>query len=657
MKKTFGILAHVDAGKTTFSEQILYHTAVIRNPGRVDHKETFLDCHSIEKNRGITVFQDQASFSYRGDDYYLVDTPGHVDFSAEMERAIEIMDYAILIVSGVDGVQGHTDTVWKLLREYNVPTFLFLNKTDINTVDRDKIKQEMCSKLSGNILFIEPEDFSIQNNRLCLSGQLQEEAAASDEELLEAYLEESDIDWQAHLRELIQEEKIFPCMCGSALKDDGIEEFLTVFHYLTVTGYHVSKDRPFAGRIYKVRYNQQGERLTFIKALSGSLSVKDEISVWNQNGQKTQEKINQIRLFQGQRSTPVRTASAGDLFAVTGISQACPGDGAGDCKEKVHYRTLPALKAKVLYDPSVPAKDIVQVFRILEAEDPALKCSWESSLEELHVSIMGKIQLEVLTEIVRERFGYQIDFDRPRVMYMETIGSPVMGYGHFEPLRHYAEAALKLEPAARGSGITCDSICHVDDLASNFQKLILTHIMEKEHIGILTGSPITDIRITLVKGISHIKHTEGGDFREAVYRAIRQGLEKADNILLEPMYEFSIEAEQEYTGRIISDITRMAGEFADPVMRDQLVIIKGRGPAASFMNYAGELLSFTKGKGRISLRMAGYDICHNTEEIIKNRNYEKDRDLENISSSVFCAKGTSFVVKWDEAEQYMHCLK
>lgn len=661
MKKTFGILAHVDAGKTTFSEQILYHTKAIRNRGRVDHKDTFLDHHQLERQRGITIFSSQALFQIEDDTYYLIDTPGHMDFSGEMERAIDVMDYAVIIISGVDGIQGHTETVWRLLRQYNKPVFLFINKMDRIDHDYKMLLKEIKKKLSMDIIDItgqfKEDKFS---EELMFSEELIEWVASKDEELLEVYFDtgfNKDL-WLKTLKRLIHSGECFPCLSGSALMDQGVEEFLEYFHKLTETDYGITsidnKDS-FSGRVYKIKYDEAGNRLTFIKSYSGVLKVKDEVSY--KGDEDYREKVNQIFLCNGNKLIRVDSVEAGDIFAVTGLTETKAGMGAGSLDNAVQYHMEAALKARVLYDSDIPSRDMLQVFKKLEAEDPMLKCVWDEELAQIHVNIMGSIQLEILKELVEERFHYKIAFAEPEVRYKETISGTVKGYGHFEPLRHYAEVALRLEAGERNSGIEYSSACHVDQLSSNYQNLIRTHVFEREHRGILTGSPITDLKIILENGIAHIKHTEGGDFREAVYRAIRQALEKAENILLEPYYAIRIESNYEYLGKILSDLTRLHGSFDTPLIAEDQITIIGRGPVASFMNFGQELASYTKGKGRLTLNFDGYDLCHNSNEIIEKRAYDKGADIKHTSCSVFCAKGTSFVVNWDEAEAYMHTLK
>ena len=645
MKKTIGILAHVDAGKTTFSEQVLYHTNSIRNRGRVDHKNSFLDVHNIERERGITIFSDQAIFEIEDSTYYLIDTPGHVDFSSEMERALSILDYAILIISGVEGIQGHTETIWSLLRKYNVPTFFFINKMDRTGASLEKIIGEIRENLTSDLCYI--------NKLNSLEDGLIEFISERDDILLERYFngDYNEEEWILALKNFIKESRVFPCLSGSALQDEGIDNFLKVFNDLTITNY--KEDDKFSGRVYKIKYDDNGTRLTFIKALSGSLKVRDEVS-YEKDGERT-EKISSIRLYNGSKFITVDKVDAGDVFAVTGLTSAKAGEGLGELKGEVSFNMVPTLMTKVIFDKSNNVKDVLRYFRVLESEDPALNVLWNEAVQEIQVSIMGKIQLEVLKEVIDERFNLKIDFGPCEIMYKETIGNISYGYGHFEPLKHYAEVHLKLEPNDRGEGITFKNKCHADDLTTGNQNLIKTHIFEREHHGLLTGSPITDIKFTLLTGRAHNKHTEGGDFREATFRAIRQGLEKSENILLEPYYKFKIDVDLEYMGRIISDIQKLNGSFNPPETRLNKVTITGRGPVSTFMDYSSEILTFTKGKGSINLIFDGYDVCHNTEEVIERLGYNKNADIEYTSSSVFCSKGQGFVVPWNKVETYIHC--
>ena len=633
MKKTFGIFAHVDAGKTTFSEQILYYTKSIRKKGRVDYKEAFLDSQKVEKERGITVFSDVGTFSYDGDTYYLIDTPGHIDFSPEMERTLSILDYAILVVSAVEGIQGHTETLWNLLKNRKIPTFIFINKIDRVGADVNKVYQQLKRRFSEDICLLS------NNSLMNLSDEEIEFIAGKDEELLNLYFEDNYNNqlWINKLKFLVKERQIFVASSGSALLDQGVREFLDIFNKLTMTNYELADI--FTGKVFKIRYDEKGTRITYIKALSGLLKVKDEL-VYNHNGEEIREKVNEIRAYNGVKYEIKDVASEGDVFAVTGISNMKAGMGIGieDSTEEM----IPTLTAKVLYDSTVNIKEVLKYLKILESEEKTLNVQYDEILKEMHINVMGKIQLEVLKEIIQERFNLNVEFDKPEILYKETIGNEVNGYGHFEPLRHYAEVHLKLLPGERGEGIVFENRCHNDYLTPGQQNLIKTHIFEKKHRGILTGSEIDDIKVILITGRAHIKHTEGGDFREATKRALRQGLDSAENILL---------------GRVLSDVQKMNGTFNEQQSVGDRVIITGRGPVATFMDYSLEFQALSKGKGGLSLMYGGYDVCHNSEEVIERIGYNKDADPEYTSSSIFCAKGVGYSVKGDEVVNYMHCLK
>lgn len=648
MNKTIGILAHVDAGKTTFAEQLLYHTKSIRVRGRVDHKDAFLDSHDIEKERGITVFSGQGLFSYKGSNYYLIDTPGHVDFSPEMERSIQVMNYAVVIISGVEGVEGHTETVWHLLRKHNIPTFFFINKTDRVGADVEGVLQEIRSNLTDDIC-----DITESFNQDEMKEDLIEFIAERDEMLLEKYME-SGYDknlWLKSMKSMIKEGIIFPCSSGSALQDTGIIDFIEKLDCLSFTDYR--REGVFSGKVYKILHDENGARVTFIKALSGALKVREELC-YGDDENRICEKITQIRVYNGSKFKTVDGAGAGEIFAVTGILSAQVGDGLGTLKEKDVYEMVPALKSKVIFDRSLNAKDVLKCFKILDAEDPSLNVTWDERFQEIHIHVMGVIQLEVLERLVKERFGLTVAFGSPEILYKETIDTEVLGFGHFEPLKHYAEVHLKLEAGDGNTGITFVNACHADDLTTGHQNLIRHHIFEREHHGLLTGSPLTDIKVTLLKGRAHNKHTSGGDFREATYRALRQGLEKSKNILLEPYYDFKIKVEMDHMGRVLSDIQNAHGSFNPPVTAGSKAVITGKVPAATFMNYSTELASFTQGKGVLNLVFAGYNPCHNEEEVIERIGYNKDADPEYTSSSIFCSKGQAYIVTWDKAEDEMH---
>ncbi|WP_046214491.1 elongation factor G [Paenibacillus wulumuqiensis] len=654
MNKTIGMLAHVDAGKTTFAEQLLYHTRSIRSRGRVDHQDTFLDHHEIERARGITVFAGQAVMQYGDSVYYLLDTPGHADFSAEMERALRMMDYAIVLISAVEGIEGHTETIWQLLREYRIPTFFFINKMDRIGADADRVLQEIRVLLTPDAADltrswqpgqIEPVD-----------EQLQTFLAERDEALLDAYLDGrmTAADWEQAMTRMIRECRLYPCMHGSALQDEGIAPFLEQLDRLTVTEY--DEQLPFAGQVYKIGHDSSGTRITYIKALQGTLRVRDSLTYTSLSAETLEEKITGIRIYSGEKYRSADSVTAGELFAVTGLTGAGPLTGLGDYEGKQPFHLVPALTSRVNYPPEQPIREVLRIFRELEAEDPSLGVTWEEQLQELHIQVMGAIQLEILEKLLLDRFRLAVTFGPPEILYKETITRPVTGYGHFEPLRHYAEVHLQLEPGEPGSGIVFRNACHPDQLAVGYQNLVGQHVLEREHHGLLTGAALTDTVITLLTGRAHNKHTSGGDFREATYRAIRQGLEQTDNIVLEPYYHFRIRAELEHMGRIMSDVQQAHGTIASPEMTAAHCLLSGTVPVATFMNYGAELASFTHGRGMISLTFGGYQHCHNQEEVVRHKQYRKDADPLYSSSSIFCAKGQGYSVPWQEAAAHMHAL-
>ncbi|WP_144513765.1 translation factor GTPase family protein [Bacillus sp. FJAT-22090] len=641
MYKTIGILAHVDAGKTTFSEQLLYHTKSIRQRGRVDHQDAFLDSHDIEKNRGITVFADQGIFTYNQSTYSIIDTPGHIDFSPEMERAIQVMDYAIILISAVDGVEGHTETVWQLLRKHQVPTFFFINKMDYEGTDATSILAEIRANLSKDVCDISK----------LFDEELIEFIAERDEDLLEKYMD-TGFDkelWEETFKRMIRNNKVFACAHGSALKDIGISEFLEKLDILTESSFNSKEE--FAAQVYKIRHDDTGNRVTFLKVLGGTLKVRDEVKY-----SKLTEKITQIRLYNGSKFKAIDQAIAGELVAVTGLTNASIGDGIGAITDKTTFDMVPTLKSKVIFDTSIHVKEVLRCFKILDAEDPSLSVYWDEHFQEVHVHVMGVIQLEVLEQLVLERFHFPVSFGEPRILYKETIDSTVKGYGHFEPLKHYAEVHLLIEPADRGSGISFANVCHANDLSIGHQNLIHHHLLERDHHGLLTGSTLTDVKVTLLTGRGHNEHTHGGDFREATYRALRQGLEKAENVLLEPFYNFKIKVDMDLIGRVLADIQQAHGTFNAPENIGDKVIVTGRVPVATFMNYSTAFASFTHGKGTLNLLFGGYDRCHNTNEVIEKIEYNKEADPEYTSTSIFCARGKGYKVPWDEAEEAMHCL-
>ena len=565
-----------------------------------------------------------------------------------MERTLSILDYAILVVSAVEGIQGHTETLWNLLKNRKIPTFIFINKIDRVGADVNKVYQQLKRRFSEDICLLS------NNSLMNLSDEEIEFIAGKDEELLNLYFEDNYNNqlWINKLKFLVKERQIFVASSGSALLDQGVREFLDIFNKLTMTNYELADI--FTGKVFKIRYDEKGTRITYIKALSGLLKVKDEL-VYNHNGEEIREKVNEIRAYNGVKYEIKDVASAGDVFAVTGISNMKAGMGIGieDSTEEM----IPTLTAKVLYDSTVNIKEVLKYLKILESEEKTLNVQYDEILKEMHINVMGKIQLEVLKEIIQERFNLNVEFDKPEILYKETIGNEVNGYGHFEPLRHYAEVHLKLLPGERGEGIVFENRCHNDYLTPGQQNLIKTHIFEKKHRGILTGSEIDDIKVILITGRAHIKHTEGGDFREATKRALRQGLDSAENILLEPYYNFKIEVDNQLLGRVLSDVQKMNGTFNEQQSVGDRVIITGRGPVATFMDYSLEFQALSKGKGGLSLMYGGYDVCHNAEEVIERIGYNKDADPEYTSSSIFCAKGVGYSVKGDEVVNYMHCLK
>lgn len=650
MYKTIGLLAHVDAGKTTFAEQLLYNTKSIKNLGRVDYKNSFMDNDDIEKERGITIFSDQAVFKYNGNIYNLIDTPGHADFSSEMERSLWIMDYAVLVISGVEGVESQTEVIWKLLRKHRIPSFIFINKMDRDISSLDKVLNDIKENLSEDVCYISDTFDGIN-----MKNDIKEFIAYHDDGLFEKYIDgygENNF-WLDAMRRMIVENKIFPCMSGSALKNINIDYFIKNFDILTYTDYKNAGE--FGGIVYKIRHDEMLNQITYIKALKGSLKVKDNLQT-GCGEKRNVEKVNQIRIYNGNRFKTEDNAEAGSIFAVTGLENAKIGEGVGKINKKVKSEMVSTLKTKVIFEDTNNAKDILKYFRIIESEDPSLNVIFNDMLHEIEVHVMGTIQLEVLKQIMNERFNVKIDFGPCEILYKETILTESIGYGHFEPLRHYAEVHLKLEPGERNSDIVFFNECHTDDLEVQYQSLIRKHIYEREHHGILTGSPVTDIKITLLTGRANVKHTSGGDFREAAYRALRQGLEKSRNVLLEPYYKFRIETSDVYMGKVLSDIQKLSGTFEPPEITSR-VVIYGRGPVSTFMNYAMEFASVTKGSGRINFTFDGYDLCHNEQEVIKKIGYDKNADIDYTSTSIFCSKGQSYLVKGCEAESYMHCLK
>lgn len=637
------LLAHVDAGKTTLAEAILYLTGGIRKLGRVDHQDAFLDNFAMERARGITIFSKQAEVMLDDMEMTLIDTPGHVDFSAEMERTLQILDYAVLLISGADGVQSHVETLWRLLKKYEIPTFLFINKMDQQGTDRTSLLLELQKKLDEHCI-----DFSAAEDPL-MDGETAEAIALCEESLLEQYLETGEIRKEDAAR-MIARRKIFPCYFGSALKLQGVQELLDALRV-----YSVQKNYPeeFAARVYKISRDEQGNRLTHMKITGGSLKVKavlrggDGEDAW-------EEKVNQIRVCSGSSFRAVNEAQAGMVCAVTGLNHTKAGEGLGtECG--VH---LPVLEPVLSYQIRIPEDcDVYQTYRKflqLEEEEPELHITWNKELGEIYAQLMGEVQTEVLKNMISERFGIAVEFGAGSIVYKETIVKPVIGIGHFEPLRHYAEVHLLMEPGEPGSGLQFETTCSEDVLDRNWQRLILTHLAEKQHIGVLTGSEITDMKITLIAGRAHQKHTEGGDFRQATYRALRQGLRSAENVLLEPVYEFRLELPLDCAGRAMTDIQKMHGSFSPMEIEGENAVLKGTAPVVTMRGYQTELISYTKGKGRMMCSVSSYQPCHNAEEVIEARGYDPEGDLENPTGSVFCAHGAGFVVDWDLVPEYAH---
>lgn len=631
MKKlVVGILAHVDSGKTTLSEAMLYTAGKIRKLGRVDHKDAYLDTDAQERERGITIFSKQAVFTYDGMEITLLDTPGHVDFSAEMERTLQVLDYAILVINGVDGVQSHTDTLWKLLKRYEIPTFIFVNKMDMDGADKDAVFQNIRKKLDGDCV-----DFS--------SGDRDEQIAMADERLLDTYLDSGMVEVE-DIIEAILDRKIFPCFWGSALKLSGVQELLDAMNtYMVMPAYNAE----FGGRIFKISRDAKGERLTYMKVTGGSLKCREQI-------EGTEGKVNQIRIYSGARYETVEEASAGTVCAVTGLGETSAGQGVGCEQENVFAGLEPVLSYKVSYPEDKDAVVVLRDIRQLEEEEPELHVEFAQETGEIFVKVMGQVQLQVLTQIVKDRFGYLISFGMGRIIYKETLAEPVMGVGHFEPLRHYAEVHLLMEPLEPGSGMQFDTICSEDVLDKNWQRLILTHLEEKEYRGVLTGAPITDMKITVTAGRAHQKHTEGGDFRQATYRAVRQGLMMGECRLLEPVYAFRLEIPTEMTGRAMNDITRMHGRFAQPEIEGEMSILTGTAPVATMQEYQQDVTAYTRGQGKLSCTLQGYEPCHNEDEVLAASTYDPELDLANPASSVFCAHGAGYIVDWYDVYDMMH---
>ena len=659
MKKlVIGILAHVDAGKTTLSEELLYLCGEIRKIGRVDHGDAFLDTYELEKERGITIFSKQALLKTENMEVTLLDTPGHVDFSAEMERTLQVLDYAILVINGMDGVQSHTMTLWRLLERYQIPTFLFVNKMDQQGTDHDALLNDLKQHLHENCVDFgrtQDTDYGMYE----LTPEQLENIAVCEEDLLETYLE-TDIVEDRDIVRLIVQRKIFPCYFGSALKEKGVKDF-----WNGVQQYTAEPKRPteFGAKVFKIARDEQGNRLTYMKITGGSLKVKTLLSS-NSNGQSLpgrkaeeaawEEKADQIRLYSGAKYELTSEAEAGTVCAVTGLTRTYPGEGLGIEQESELPILEPVLNYQIVLPDDCDPHQMLQKLRQLEEEEPQLHILWDSQFSEIHAQLMGEVQIEILKKLIWDRFHVAVEFGAGSIVYKETVAEPVEGVGHFEPLRHYAEVHLLIEPGEPGSGCQFFTACSEDVLARNWQRLILTHLEEKEHIGVLTGSPLTDVQITILTGRAHAKHTEGGDFRQATYRAVRQGLRKARNILLEPYYEFRLEVPAEMIGRAMADVQKMQGTFDAPEVEGETAILKGTAAVAQMRDYQKEVVSYTHGTGKLFCSLKGYAPCKNQDEVVQNIGYDPEADLENPTGSVFCAHGAGFVVPWDQVEAYMH---
>lgn len=637
MKKiTLGILAHVDSGKTTLSEAFLYATGKIRKLGRVDHKDAFLDNFDLEKQRGITIFSKQAELEYADTKITLLDTPGHVDFSAEMERTLQVLDYAVLVVSGSEGVQGHTETLWKLLNKYNIPTFIFVNKIDMPGTNKEFALTNIRNKFGDGVI-----DLSVEEKDM-------EAIAVCDEDVLEMYMESGEISDET-IADLVYERKLFPCYFGSALKNEGIDKLLDgINRYSFEPVYH----EEFGAKVFKI-VKENGVRLTYMKITGGFIKVKDILSGIT-DGNQWSEKINDIRVYSGEKFKSISEADAGCICAISGLNNTYPGQGLGFEIQSESPNLQPVLSYRIIIPENVNINQAYKMLKELEEEDPTLNLKWNEETKEIIANVMGPIQIQVLKHIIKERFDMDVEFGTGSILYKETINNIVEGVGHFEPLKHYAEVHLLMEPGQLGSGITFESNLNESLLSRNWQKLIMTHLAEKEHKGVLTGSPITDIHFTLVAGKAHLKHTEGGDFREATYRAIRQGLKKAESVLLEPYYNFTLKIPSENIGRAMTDIDQMSGNINQPETEGEMSVITGFAPAATIGDYINTVNEYTHGTGTLSLDYKGYGPCHNSEEIIAEKAYDSEADIANPTGSVFCSHGAGFVVPWDQVEQYMH---
>ncbi len=633
-----GMMAHVDSGKTSLSEAMLYTTGTIQKLGRVDHKDAYLDTHSLERARGITIFSKQARFSTEQTRVTLLDTPGHADFSAEMERVVPVLDYAVLVISGTDGVQAHTETIWRVLNRYHVPVFLFVNKMDLPGANREEILRELRQRLSPDCV-----DFSD-------SAHYMEEAALCDEALLETYMETGTLP-ENLLAEQIARRRLFPVYFGSALKLEGIAEFLSALDRLTLERVYPSE---FGATVYQIGRDNQGNRLTYLKVTGGTLRVRTPLQYCTRGEETLEEKVHQIRLYSGRQFEQAEEIPAGTVCAVTGLTGTWPGQGLGAQPDAAAPMLEPVLSYRIRLPEGVDARVMLPKLRQLEEEDPMLRIVWNERLQEIHAELMGAIQIEILKSLILERFDVAVEIDSGHILYRETIADTVEGVGHFEPLRHYAEAHILLEPMEPGSGIVVDTRCSEDMLDRNWQRMVLGRLLEKQYPGVLTGSPLTDVKMTLLAGRAHLKHTEGGDFRQATDRAVRQGLMQAKSVLLEPVYRFRLEVPAEQLGRAINDIRAMSGTFQSPEGFGEMVTVTGTAPVAALAEYPTEVAAYTRGRGKLSCTPAGYAPCHNAEQVIAEMGYDPERDVEHPTGSVFCAHGAGFNVPWNQVREYMH---
>ena len=638
-KTVIGILAHVDAGKTTLAEGMLYCAGQLKKLGRVDHRDSFLDTHSLERQRGITIFAKEARFTLPGRQVILLDTPGHADFSAEMERTLRVLDCAVLVISGTDGVQAHTETLWRLLRRYQIPTFLFVTKRDLPGPDQGELMESLRRRLDDNCV-----DFSRRD------AEWTERIALCSERAMEQVLDGGELT-DEQLSDCVARRELYPCFFGSGLKLEGVNELLDALdRYAPAAG----DTGAFAARVFKIERDPQGNRMTLMKITGGALKVRSLLKYRDERGGELEEKVSQLRLYSGLKYETVEAAGAGEICAVLGLSGTWPGQGLGEAEDGAAPELEPVLSYRLLLPEGIDPMAFLPKLQLLGEEDPQLHIAWNERMKGIDLRLMGKIQAEIFRSLVKERFDVEVGLDKGHILYRETITKPVEGVGHYEPLRHYAEVHLLLEPLPRGSGIVVDSVCSEDALDRNWQRLILTHLLEKQHLGVLTGSPLTDIKITLAAGRAHLKHTEGGDFRQATYRAVRQGLMQAESVLLEPVYAYTLEVPAEQIGRAISDLRTMNGSFDSPEEAGDLLRLRGEAPVSAMNGYLEELLSYTRGRGRLSLRPAGYRPCHEQQRIVEELAYRPEADLENTPDSVFCAHGAGFSVKWDKVPEYMH---